>query len=131
MKLFKIGICVLILSFILIGCSSNSKPVTEVATTVAKTEEPTGELVEVSELTIKIGYNNLNNEIMGTVTNNNDMQCSFYINVIFSEEDGTPLTTQGIRIADIKPGETLDFYEMVIDTDISKATHKIVVRDFF
>jgi hypothetical protein len=118
----------LVISLSFIGCSA--KP-TETKIVSVDVENPTGELIKVSEFTIKNGYNNKNNEIMGTVTNNNKMQCSFYINIIFNNADGSPLTTQNVRIADIKPGETINFDDMVIDTDISKATHKIQVREFF
>lgn len=136
MNIKKLGLysCMIVLSVSLIGCSSKPKT-TETTTTVKietpKVEQPKEELIKISPLTIKIGYNNLSNEIMGTATNNNKMKCSFDIKVVYSKADGTLLTVETINVSDVKPGETVTFSDVVIDTDISKAKHKVEFGQFF
>lgn len=140
LKKIILCICLLILFFSLAGCSAASKAEVKLPTvtqpapqTVAPpgVEKPKAELIKVSDPTIKPGYNNKANEIMGTVTNTNKTDASFYIKVIYYNPDGTLLTTENIRIEGLKAGETKTFDDTVIDTDISKATHKIQVGDFF
>ena len=128
-------ICLLILVFSLAGCASTPssavKPPEPQTVAPPGVEEPKAELIKVSELTIKPGYNNKANEILGTATNNNKKECNFNFEVIFINPDGTPLTVETVNVTDIKPGETKYFKGVVIDTDVSKATHKVQFGSFF
>lgn len=139
MKCYKVCACLLIISLSLIGCSSKPKEVVKpvVTTPVAtapevttEVSEPKTELIEVSKLTIKQGYQNLTSSVIGTAKNNNEMDVDCSITIIYSNKDGTPLTNGHIEIGTIKAGETKSFDDMAAEKGLTGATYEIQVDDF-
>lgn len=118
-------ICLLVIFMLtLVGCGT--KTVAQPAV-----EDLKAELISISELTIKPPERGITTEIIGTATNNNKKECNFDFEVIFINQDGSPLTTETIQVKDIKPGETKYFTGSVMDTDVSKTTHKVQFGKFF
>jgi len=126
-------ICLLVIvALSLVGCGEKAvAPVKDVPLNSVPVVEPLSpDLITISELTIN-KKSNVTTEIMGTATNNNKKECNFDFDVIFINPDGTPLTTETIQVNDIKPGEVKYFKGTTINTDVSKATHKVQFGDFY
>ena len=126
-------ICLLVIvALSLVGCGEKAvAPVKDVPLNSIPVVEPLSpDLITISELTIN-KKSNVTTEIMGTATNNNKKECNFDFDVIFINPDGTPLTNETIQVNDIKPGEVKYFKGTTINTDVSKATHKVQFGDFY
>ena len=92
-------------------------------------DAPQADLIVTSELTVGEYIVNMN-KVIGTVTNNNTMDVSFYLTVTYLKDDGTPLAAEDIIINDLKAGETKYFNDAVIGTDVSKAKYDIQAEGF-
>jgi len=126
-------ICLLVIvALSLVGCGEKAvAPVKDVPLNSIPVVEPLSpDLITISELTIN-KKSNVTTEIMGTATNNNKKECNFDFDVIFINPDGTPLTTETIQVNDVKPGEVKYFKGTTINTDVSKATHKVQFGEFY
>ena len=126
-------ICLLVIvALSLVGCGEKAvAPAKDVPLNSILVVEPLSpDLITVSELTIN-KKSNVTTEIMGTATNNNKKECNFDFDVIFINPDGTPLTTETIQVNDVKPGEVKYFKGTTINTDVSKATHKVQFGEFY
>jgi len=131
-------VCLLvIIALSLVGCGEKAvAPVKNVPfnsvplNSIPVVEPLSPDLITVSELTIN-KKSNVTTEIMGTATNNNKKECNFDFDVIFINPNGTPLTTETIQVNDIKPGEVKYFKGTTINTDVSKATHKVQFGEFY
>ena len=137
MKYYKVCLCILILSFSLIGCGS--KPLrnvveTTTTTTIGDTQsigDFKSDLTDVSKLTLKYNAGTNNTEVMGTATNNSKSECNFTIDIFYLNANGTPLTEETIQICDIKSGEKKLFSDMVFDMDVSRVKYTIQFGGFF
>ena len=126
-------ICLLVIvALSAVGCGEKTAaPVKDVPLNSIPVVEPlSSDLITISELTIN-KKSNVTTEIMGTATNNNKKECNFDFDVIFINPNGTPLTTETIQVNDIKPGEVKYFKGTTINTDVSKATHKVQFGEFY
>ena len=130
-KKISLCVCLLVLSISFAGCEAKQnkvvKPNIEQVEPVAL--EPKTELIKVSKLTIKHDTEMKTNEVKGAVTNNNKMDLSFYIKIIYINKDGSLLIIENISIADVKSGENKKFSHIATGTDVSKATYKIQIVD--
>jgi uncharacterized protein YcfL len=142
-----IGVCVCLMvltTFSLVGCSSTStntevKPptqstpqaVTPSPTATPKAEELKEDLIKIKdELTFNY-KDGIGTEVVGTVTNNNKLECNIDFEVFFFNPDGTLLTSEVFQVTDIKAGETKLFSNKVMDKDLRKTSHKIQFEEFF
>jgi len=120
-------VSLLILIFSFAGCSSTSSK-TKIHPISIK---PTENLIKIGEPTLKPNGNNDITEVMGQATNNNKVELNFDFHIIYIDADGKPLTDEVIQVTDIKPGETKNYSDTVMDINISKATHTIQFGQFF
>ena len=124
MKKYIMALCIGVL---LVGCSTpKEETVTttvEIEDTTPKVEQPNEDLIDISEI------DNADENISGTVTNNNKMQVRFIMEVFYLDVDSKQVANVDVYIDKLKAGEVRNWTDSV-DVDISKATYKTQLKDF-
>ncbi|MBU3172766.1 hypothetical protein [Clostridium estertheticum] len=91
--------------------------------------KPKADYITTDKITIKPQTTAKTNDVTGSIVNNNPMDLTVYLVIVYFNKDKSILYTENIRVDNAVAGQKVYYNDTVIGTDVSKCDNYTVQVD--